>query len=229
MKWKCAQCNAINEEVAGICGTCCTIKPEGAELIPEAVLQPSSTIERGAGFGIRFAARLIDLIVGLFLGFFVGGICGIVFYVLVQRGQMSSDWPTRIRQFSFLGFLVGLIGAWMYHTVTEGIASTSIGKLICGLRVVNLEGRPISLLAAFKRGLAYHWDAFFFGLVAYDSMKKSPLRQRYGDAWAKTIVVKRSECESSPQVSTATLLLGILSGLGVWSISIVAELCIKVS
>jgi hypothetical protein len=49
------------------------------------------------------------------------------------------------------------------------------------------------LTQAFKRSLAFFWDSLFFGLVGYSSMKKSELNQRYGDHWAKTVVIKSSE------------------------------------
>ena len=95
---------------------------------------------------------------------------------------------------------------------TEGISGTSIGKLCCGLNIVNLDGSPCSMTAAFKRDLAYYMDGLFFGLIAYESMKKGPLQQRYGDVWAKTVVVRKKEFLPSPMHPTWRLLVGIFIG-----------------
>jgi uncharacterized RDD family membrane protein YckC len=59
-----------------------------------------------------------------------------------------------------------------------------------GLRVRRSDLAPCTVGAAFGRNLAYYIDSFFFGLVAYSSMSKSPRQQRLGDKWAHTVVVK---------------------------------------
>ena len=227
MKWKCSKCNAINDEPAGICITCYAIKPDDVPLLPDEAFYTDSIVKKGAGFCIRLGARMIDTFVGIILALFLSTFAGIVFYLLAHNGIIATEWETNIRNFSFLGFFVGLLGAYAYQSTVEGIASTSIGKSICGLRVVNLEGHPISFVAALKRGLAYYWDSLFFGIIGYGSMKKSPLQQRYGDVWARTIVVKKSDFTQRAPVGRTKMMIGAFAGLVVWSIAIGAELFIK--
>ena len=196
-------------------------------MLPDDAIPDGSAVRRGAGFGIRFLARLIDTILGLVLGFGIGIVVGIVFFLLARAGLMRPDWAQQLQHFSILGVLVSLLGAWMYHTVVEGVASSSVGKLMCGLWVVDLQGRPIGVGAALKRGLAYHWDALFLGLVGYESMRKTPLRQRYGDVWAKTIVVSKADGGPTPAVPASRAALGVLAGLAVWSAFLALNLCIR--
>jgi uncharacterized RDD family membrane protein YckC len=159
----------------------------------ENVSSTSVTIETGAGFGIRAAARVIDIIYGIMLGFFGGIFAGIILLFLDRDGLIASGWQQRLGGVDLAGWGFGLLGTLFYHWLTEGISGASLGKLLCGLRVVSEESRPIGLMQAFKRSLAFYWDGLFFGLVGYSSMKKSELNQRYGDHWAKTVVIKSSE------------------------------------
>jgi uncharacterized RDD family membrane protein YckC len=230
MYWKCAKCGINVDEATRICPECLSPKPEGAVplITTDESPTPEPTPTRGAGFGIRFCARLIDVVVGGVLGLFLGVVTGVVLLVLARSGYVQSDWPEKLKHFSVLGFVVGLIGTWMYHTVAEGIASASLGKLILGLRVVDLSGQPIGVVAAWKRGLAYHWDALFFGLIGYESMKKTARRQRYGDVWARTVVVKVSEFAPSPAISPGRTTLGILAGLFIWSVFFALQVYVKV-
>ena len=153
----------------------------------------AKTIASGAGFGIRAAARVIDIVYGIGIGFFGGVFAGIILVLLDREGLIAPGWQERLGGVDLAGWGFGLLGTLFYHWLTEGMFGASLGKLVCGLRVVSEESRPISFTQAFKRSLAFYWDSLFFGLVGYSSMKKSELNQRYGDHWAKTVVVKSSE------------------------------------
>jgi uncharacterized RDD family membrane protein YckC len=155
-----------------------------------------SPVTSGAGFGIRFVARLVDLVYGIVLSAFVSVFCGFLFAVLSKLGKLSPDWPELLRERSFVGIGFGMLGAFLYHAVAEGLGSATVGKAVCGLRVVNTDGGPADLDATFKRSLAYFWDGLFFGLVGYFAMEQNRLRQRYGDRWGRTVVVRASETPS---------------------------------
>ena len=103
---------------------------------------------------------------------------------------------------------LGILSFFLYQTFSEGISGTSIGKLVCRLSVVQTDARPCTMLGAFKRDLAYHMDALFFGLIGYESMKKSPLRQRYGDVWANTVVVRKAAFTANPPHPAWRIVLG---------------------
>jgi uncharacterized RDD family membrane protein YckC len=125
---------------------------------------PSHVIE-GVGFWPRVAARLIDIVVMTFLGYMAGTLFAIIF---------------------------SLLAGVAYHTICEGLHGSTVGKLALQMVVVTEGGTPCDLDAALKREIAYFFDALFFGLIGYVSMKKSQQEQRYGDHWAQTIVCKRA-------------------------------------
>src|SRR3954468_12861549 len=128
------------------------------------------TIATGAGFAIRAAARLIDAIYGVVVGLFAGVLGAIVLVGLEQAGLIAAGWQGRMGGLNLAGWGLGLLGTFIYHCLTEGIYGASLGKLACGLRVVSETAQPIGFAPAFKRSLAYHWDALFFGMVGYSSM-----------------------------------------------------------
>jgi hypothetical protein len=84
------------------------------------------------------------------------------------------------------------------------------------LRVVTVEGLPCGLKSGFQRSLAYLWDSLFFGLVGYASMKKTPLNQRYGDHWAKTLVIRAREVPAGSRQPGILLLLSLALGSAFW-------------
>jgi uncharacterized RDD family membrane protein YckC len=159
------------------------------ELLPPT----AGTIVSGAGFGIRATARVIDIIYGILIGFPGGILAGIILVLLERGGSMAPGWQQRLGGVDFAGWGFSLLGTLLYHWLTEGMYGASLGKLLCGLRVVSETARPIGFTQALKRSLAFYWDGLFFGLVGYSSMKKSELNQRYGDHWAKTVVIKSSD------------------------------------
>jgi hypothetical protein len=69
---------------------------------------------------------------------------------------------------------------------------------------------------ALLRSLAYYFDGLFFGLVAYSSMKQSPLNQRYGDRWAHTVVIRAKELPSGSRTGPEVFVLAFLMGSVCW-------------
>lgn len=171
-----------------------------------------ASIHAGAGFGIRLVARLVDFVFGSLLGLFTGFFAGIVFAILQQLGRMPENWMELINQQAYWPYLFGLLGTVAYHWFAEGIGGTTIGKLCCGLSVIQVDGRPCEFSAGFIRSVAYLVDAFFFGAVAYSSMKESVRQQRYGDVWAETMVVKTAGFTPTPKPSVGRIITGILLG-----------------
>jgi len=190
--------------------------------------QKSSLIPGGAGFGVRFLARFIDLLYLWILALIVGIVAGIVFAVLEQLGKLTPEWTQRLTEVSLTGFGLAILGAFLYHTVAEGFSTVTIGKLICGLRVVQVDGRPASMKGALIRDLAYHLDSLFFGLIGYASMQKGPLRQRYGDVWGKTVVVKASVFQPQPARGFGRMFAGILMGSALWAGMLCLQMILKV-
>lgn len=183
-----------------------------------------TAIPSGAGFGIRLLARLIDIGVSIFLGVVSGFIGGIALAVMQQMGRAPENWVELVQRNTYWGYVFGILGTVLYHWFAEGIGGTTIGKLCCGLNVVQLDGQPCRFGAAGKRSLAYIMDAIFFGLVAYESMKKSVLRQRFGDVWAKTMVVKKDVFTPTPKPAVWKIVVGILTGTALWMAAQITQL-----
>lgn len=176
-----------------------------------------TSIPSGAGFGIRLGARIIDTVFGsLIMAVIAGLFGGILLAVLQQTGQAPENWIERLQERNFWTYVYGILGGVFFHWFAEGIGGTTIGKLCCGLSVVQLDGQPCRFISGFKRNLAYLMDALFFGLIGWESMKKSALRQRYGDAWASTVVVKKSIFTPTPKPAVWKMIIGILLGAACW-------------
>ncbi len=186
----------------------------------------AGTIGNGAGFGIRAAARVIDTVYGIAIGFLGGIFAGILIVILEQGGRIAPGWQQRVGGVDLAGWGFSLLGTLVYHCLTEGMYGASLGKLLCRLRVVSVEARPIGFMQAFKRNFAFYWDGLFFGLVGYSSMKKSELNQRYGDHWAKTVVIKSSDVPAESKRGWEMFALAFVFGSFIKMISTTAGLII---
>lgn len=231
MQWICPKCGSVNGEVSGICSSCFEVK--SLEAIPTAQVANSvgtagSPIPSGAGFGIRFLARLVDLIYGQLLGLVAGIAAGIVFVIMSRFGRLTPEWSQLIQQHPFSGFGWGILGAFLYYATAEGFGTVTIGKLVCGLRVVQIDGSPATIKGALMRDLGFYVDALFFGLVGLASMGRGPLQQRYGDVWGKTVVVKTSVFRPQPGRSVWLMLAGILIGSVLWLGALFCQMVLKV-
>ncbi len=185
---------------------------------------PLSAQTQTAGFGIRAGARIIDTVLGMVLGLIAGVVSGVLVVVLANIGVFDSGAVHRLGGLSLSSIAFSILGTLSYHTIAEGLGGASIGKLICGLRVLNEDDRPCSIGGAFVRSLAYFVDALVFGLVAYSVMSKSPRQQRLGDRWGGTVVV---EAKSVPASSQRSPVLGVLVACAVWTAFIVLSALIK--
>lgn len=173
-------------------------------------------VREGASFGIRALARAIDTVVHLCVGVAVGVfVVALVAISGALRGQTVDAELARLSVNTPLGFVAALMGSIALHTLGEGLHGSTLGKRLCGLTVVAVDGGHADLAATFKRSLAFIWDAFFFGLVAWQKMSESPRRQRHGDAWAGTQVVRISEMDPSQRRSIGRFLLATAAGVTV--------------
>lgn len=168
----------------------------------------------GAGFWIRAAARLIDTFLGTLLGAFAGFAGGIVLAILQGLSIIDPGWNSGFAQGRWLLWLMSLVCSVSYHTFSEGVGSTSLGKLICGLRVMSEDSSPCGIKQALIRSLAYFVDSFVFGIVGYYEMTKTAMEQRHGDHWAKTIVVQSQQVPEPSRRSGLQIFLGLALGCG---------------
>jgi uncharacterized RDD family membrane protein YckC len=178
---------------------------------------PSRVIE-GVSFWPRVGARMIDIVVMTFLGFIAGVLFGFVLAIVATLlRQPLAVVAARYHRTGIAVFIFSVLAGLAYHTICDGLHGSTAGKLALNMVVVREDGTPCDLSAALKREIAYFFDALFFGLIGYVSMKKSPQEQRYGDHWAHTIVCRRTavapQCLRSGRRFAGVLALASLANI----------------
>lgn len=168
------------------------------------MLEPNSEplISRGVDFAPRFWARALDLLPH-YACLFAGGILVAlpIAFAAEKNGHSGAEAIDGLRSSGGLAMSLTLLGSILAHALAEGFAGATLGKRLLGLTVVGPHGYPPGFLAAMKRSLAFLWDGLFFGILAHQKMGETPLRQRYGDHWGQTVVVRRSELDARTRPS----------------------------
>ena len=136
----------------------------------------------------RIGSVLIDLFVFYTL----------LFLYLYVFGSETSDGTWGVEGVATLPVLL----LWLvYFPIVEGLSGTTLGKLICGIRVVQSNGKETNFGVSFIRHLFDIVDIFFFGIVGVLVMTNSKEKQRVGDLVAKTYVIgnRYSTCSNCRQ------------------------------
>ena len=129
---------------------------------PDATAQATASVASlpRAGFGIRMAALLLDIL-----------LVGIILHNVHESTRLE------------------LLVLASYGAVMWKLKGSTIGGIICGLRVMRLDGRPIDWSTAIVRALSCFLSLAVVGLgfiwIAIDSD-----RQGWHDKIAGTIVVR---------------------------------------
>jgi uncharacterized RDD family membrane protein YckC len=188
--------------------------PAPAPVAPAVSTSPAAEgpVTVGEGYGIRFLARLLDSIYVTILGFFSGFFGGVTLAIMEAAGWVQPGWDQNLKGFDPAILAGSLVAVFFYHWSSEWAAGTTVGKLICQMRVVMKDGRPCTFKGSLVRNLAYYLDSFFFGLVGLNSMSKSRLNQRYGDVWGKTVVVKATAEPATAKHTGLQMVMGIAIG-----------------
>jgi uncharacterized RDD family membrane protein YckC len=131
-----------------------------------------------ASFGLRLGAGIVDAFAVVAM-----------LVVIVNRAQtMDAVWQVDSK--FFVPYFISIAITIAHTTVGELIYGRSIGKMLFGLKVTNLEGQAASAKAILIRNLLRIVDFGLWGiplvLVLY-----SPLRQRAGDVAAGTLVLRQ--------------------------------------
>ena len=129
------------------------------------------------GVGLRAVATLIDLV-----------LLGVVAYVLAALTGQTTDEGFMLQGAPAFGFFLIAIG---YYTVMEAQFGWTVGKLLTGLRVVQVDGTRLDWKASIIRNVLRVIDGLFFYLVAAIAVWIGDGKQRIGDRVADTAVVRR--------------------------------------
>ena len=151
--------------------------------------QPTSLegAQRG-GFWIRYLAFTLDhLILLLTLAIFV-----VLGFLAVEFGRGEIRGIPSLQQAGFILFPLiplALVLGLSYFTYFHGAWGQTIGKMIVGLKVVQVDGQPLTFSRSLVRAIAYFFSALpvFLGFfwVGFTAHKRS-----WHDAIAGTIVVR---------------------------------------
>lgn len=178
--------------------------------------------EDAVGFGRRAGGRLIDLLVGQAAGIAGGVMSAIVLAILEATGVARAGWAQRFEHGFGFSFLSGTTASLLGMALSTWVGGASAGKLVLGMRVVRDTGERAGFFSGLVRELAYFIDALFFGLVAKSLMDGSPLQQRLGDQWAKTVVVHARTIPTGVAASMGVVVLGVGLGLFVQAMVLAA-------
>ena len=137
-----------------------------------------------ASFGRRAMGGLIDLAPGFFLATLI--------YDLSVTEILLEAWPGNGVEKAFAAMRPGfvVIGVTLFHTtICEFILARSLGKIVMGMYVADLNGKPAPPGPCFGRALSRAFELFAPLMILVAVI--SPARQRLGDILAKTTVVMR--------------------------------------
>lgn len=133
---------------------------------------------RYIGVGRRFVALLID-----------GLITALAWVPFAETSSVDGVYSIRWED---MDFVIPVAITLAYFVVLEGGFGATVGKVVLGIRVRRPDGSRIGFGPALTRNLARVVDAFPYVipyLVGGIAVIRSETDQRFGDRWAKTVVI----------------------------------------
>lgn len=132
--------------------------------------------------GRRVVATLVD---GLLFGLAYGALA-VTAGAVVRTGPFS--WRADLPVAATVAYVVFVFG---YYVIMEGFLGQTVGKLVCGIRVVDeASGEVPGPRKATVRTVLRLVDGLVDYLVAYVVVLRSARRRRLGDMAAGTLVVR---------------------------------------
>lgn len=150
------------------CPNCGSEVKEGDTFCGECgeTISPVEVVPNLADFGTRFAAYFIDNVILFFVNIFLG----IFIYVEVL-------------------FLISLLASAAYFTYFFGTTGQTPGKKVMKIKVITVDGSPLTYNTGFMRWIGYYASAITIG-IGFLWILKDENNQGFEDKIAKTYVVK---------------------------------------
>jgi uncharacterized RDD family membrane protein YckC len=140
------------------------------------------------GLGLRFMAFAVDHII-VFLIFIIFVVCGLLAVELAPGREPGISYGNFFRLVLPALVPLGLMLSLTYFSFFHGAWGQTIGKMIFGLRVLRVDGQPVTFLRALARTASYAPSAIplFLGFfwVGFTSGKRS-----WHDKISGTMVVR---------------------------------------
>ena len=129
-----------------------------------------------AKLGSRILASLIDYTII------------IIFYIIYvyKFGEQNDEGGYTV---TGLSALIPFVFWFVFLIVVESLFSATLGHLIMGLKVTNIDNTRIGFIESLQRHIVDIIDFIPFGIPAIICINNTPNNQRIGDLWAKTIVI----------------------------------------
>ena len=145
-----------------------------------------------AGFWIRFLAILLDgILLSIVLSPISFGIFGLM-GVSARLGNRPD--PAQIMALLIPAIVaaatIGVVGKWLYEALlTSSSKQATVGKMACGLRVTDLQGRRLTFARATGRFFAKYVSSLTL-LIGYIMAGFTERKQALHDFIAGTYVIK---------------------------------------
>lgn len=139
---------------------------------------PAFAIDTTRVTGRRAVAHIVD-----------GLVLGVLFFAVVIPATLISELVGIVAT-----LLAVFVGQAAYFVLTQRHNGQSPGKKLTGISVVDRRGRVPSSSALIRRSIPLIFEYFY--LIAFISMISSDYRQRLGDRWAGTYVVRATPSRS---------------------------------
>lgn len=148
-----------------------------------------------ANVGSRTLAILVDIGIGALALFIVYGL------TLIFARDVANDWLTRVSSNALTTLLILLIFGfqWCYFNVFEWIWNGQTpGKRLLHLRVIKVDGSPVSWIDVLLRNLSRPVDTLGpMGLIGLLMIFVSRKGQRLGDLMGRTLVIHETQIDWS--------------------------------
>jgi len=141
------------------------------------------------GFWIRFLAYAIDQIIIYLISFLLLLIAALAVGMHYSPAEVRGYLEQLGNFVTFPYFFTLICLNMIYNTYFIGASGQTIGKLVCGLKVVQTSGEPVSYGQAFLRWVGYLVSSIFFYL-GYIWIAIDANRQGWHDKIADTCVIR---------------------------------------
>jgi uncharacterized RDD family membrane protein YckC len=156
-----------------------------------------------AGWETRTKAILIDLLLTI----------SFALAYLLATGSVALRSPLSVN-LPGISLLVLIELLLFYFIALEGVFGGTLGKLICRLKVVRIDGNDCGFTGSTLRALCRLVDLSTVGILPFLLVRYTRTRQHVGDRLASTVVIN-TEAKSRvwQWIAVAALLIGLLAAV----------------
>ena len=198
---KCTSCGKGLSKESKYCRFCGS-EQTGSKVVESVLAHDKHIVEEKehfAGFWVRLGAYIIDLIgmiagAGIF-GYLLGYIGGYIFgesFVLAIGDLPDFVWV----YFGYMIYNIPLLTIW----------STTLGKYLYGLKVVDSKNDNLSFGLSLKRSLLQPFSTLFFG-AGYWNINKNEKKQAWHDIKSGTVVLMKKKNLTLAYVATIMMVI----------------------